>query len=388
MAQGKIEDIQVLRAIAILLVLAQHLILPAVLFRAAPEGLQMPFWSGVALFFVISGYVVTASLLNRPVSPLGFLIRRAFRLWPAMVCFLVFSGVVCFLIWALPVPEWGKQQIAGSLDTFIREAIAILAGVLTITGQTSRLTHGAMWSLSVEFQFYAAYALLLFALWILRLPLRAVALWSAVALYLACLTVRLGGPPVLNMAPAGLSYLVRLSFDYLFLGVIGAAGLRPLMSGARWRFGPLIALLLIAASQIALLFVPAFAPVHALSTTAQRFAVPFAGLCFLALVMLASVDTAFRGQGGRPYRFFVWTGELSYSIYLFHLPVFGLFWLGMAVLYPAHFQSGDPGIKQMLVSVPLTYALAWLVYSYVEMPMNRRGAKLAASLERKRPVAV
>jgi peptidoglycan/LPS O-acetylase OafA/YrhL len=51
----KIEDIQALRAIAILLVLAEHLTGTALLWLRDLPRYTMPFWSGVALFFVISG---------------------------------------------------------------------------------------------------------------------------------------------------------------------------------------------------------------------------------------------------------------------------------------------------------------------------------------------
>ena len=374
---AKIGDIQILRAVAILLVLAQHLTAPALLFKYLFPSLRMPFWSGVLLFFVISGYVVTSSLLGRPTTAVSFLIRRAFRLWPAMLCFLAFSGAVSIAAWLLPVSEWGKINLAADGDRFFREAAHILAGTLPSLGM-SMFMNGAMWSLSVEFQFYAAYGALLFTLFVMRLPLRAVVLWVAVPLYLACLTIRLGGSSALAMAPEPLRYMVILSFDYLFLGVIGAAGIRPLMPEQGVRFGALSALLMLLVALVVLTIVPAdFAPVHVLTTVAQLLAMPVAGLCFLGLVMLASVNAAVPARGSTPYRFLLWIGELSYSIYLFHLPVFGLFWLALATLYPVWFHVGDPGIAQTVVCVPATFAIAWLVYQYVEFPMNRIGAALA-----------
>ena len=64
----RFQDIQALRAIACVMVLLQHISLTPTLFAKLPGSLTMPFYLGVELFFVISGYVVTRSLFNREVN--------------------------------------------------------------------------------------------------------------------------------------------------------------------------------------------------------------------------------------------------------------------------------------------------------------------------------
>ena len=92
------EEIESLRAIAILLTLFQHLpiLLPS---PSPPDWMTFiydhaAFWGGVDLFFVISGFVVTTSLLNDAHGKAGegsgiawadakrFWVRRLFRLLP------------------------------------------------------------------------------------------------------------------------------------------------------------------------------------------------------------------------------------------------------------------------------------------------------------------
>src|SRR5437868_12141980 len=94
-ASAKNEDIEALRAIAVGLVVMCHL---GELFRA-PGVHHSPFrfldfWGGVDIFFCVSGFVITASLLRRG-TPLSFLelavpfyIRRIFRIWPAAFLWL------------------------------------------------------------------------------------------------------------------------------------------------------------------------------------------------------------------------------------------------------------------------------------------------------------
>src|ERR1700709_1579779 len=88
--EEKILDVERLRGIAILLVLIQHLYLCALLFtRARLDFRRMPFWIGVELFFVISGFVVTKSFLAHGMSFRRFYLRRVFRLWPVVFVFAV-----------------------------------------------------------------------------------------------------------------------------------------------------------------------------------------------------------------------------------------------------------------------------------------------------------
>ncbi len=51
----------------------------------------MPFFLGVEIFFVISGYLVTLSLSKDEFHGPHFFVKRVFRLMPAVLVFLVFT---------------------------------------------------------------------------------------------------------------------------------------------------------------------------------------------------------------------------------------------------------------------------------------------------------
>ena len=61
---NKIEDLQVLRGVSILFVLLQHLSITSAIFALTPKRIELPFFLGVEIFFVISGYVIYKSLLK------------------------------------------------------------------------------------------------------------------------------------------------------------------------------------------------------------------------------------------------------------------------------------------------------------------------------------
>src|SRR4051812_38925358 len=156
----KIKEIDGLRAIAILLVLVWH-------YLGASDGPQSLPWrsfifgrSGVDLFFVLSGYLITSILLNNRASPnyfSAFYGRRAFRILPIYgVMLLIFFTGNCFGV--------GRVFFDGALPWW-----SYALGVQNIWMAIDQ-TYGAIWlagtwSLAIEEQFY-----LLFPLIVLWLP--------------------------------------------------------------------------------------------------------------------------------------------------------------------------------------------------------------------------
>lgn len=158
-------EIQGLRAIAVIAVLFYH-IWPAVV----PGG-----YVGVDVFFVISGYLITASLIKEAkttgrINIAGFYARRIRRLLPASSLVLL-AVVLCSLM--LPKSQWPDivTSIAASalyVQNWILAAQAV--DYLAADNTVGPLKH--FWSLSVEEQYYIVWPLLLSLL--LRSPR-----WSA-----------------------------------------------------------------------------------------------------------------------------------------------------------------------------------------------------------------
>lgn len=161
------KDIQALRAIAVLAVVIYHL---------WPNTLTGGFM-GVDIFFVISGYLMTATLLRaiKPVQEsdhklrsttaylLEFYARRIKRLVPAAATTLFATIGIVWLSGNYTVIEATLRQIIASAlfsqNLFLaHESVDYLAASSTATA----VQH--FWSLSLEEQFYLAWPLILLAL--------------------------------------------------------------------------------------------------------------------------------------------------------------------------------------------------------------------------------
>ena len=161
--RGNTPSLDVLRSVAILLVLSLHV---GEFF--SPSIQKLPFvyygWSGVDLFFVLSGYLIGGQLwkeLDRRGSiDVGrFLLRRGFRIWPLYYAFILIVG--------------GLALLRGE------PMRAFLADIFNVSNYFHHRIAGG-WSLSTEEQFYILVPALLWAAsrvlphrWLVALP----ALW-------------------------------------------------------------------------------------------------------------------------------------------------------------------------------------------------------------------
>src|SRR5256885_8465987 len=140
-----------LRGIGVILIFADHFILPKyyILFG----------WIGLWIFFSLSGYLITDSLLKMKALPIGqyfgrFYAKRAFRILPAFLFFFTISVAFYFAF-----PRW----LAGNSDLG-RYWIYIVTFTFNHYPTTPSYWFGHLWSLSLEEQFYMVWPWLVFFL--------------------------------------------------------------------------------------------------------------------------------------------------------------------------------------------------------------------------------
>jgi peptidoglycan/LPS O-acetylase OafA/YrhL len=149
-----------IRGIAILLVLVHHFTLfdPITSVGAWLGFVALLGWSGVDLFFVLSGFLITGILIDARTSDryfISFYARRTLRIFPLyyLVVFLCFVVLPYFPRWHellvghANLPEWPYWTYLVNFS--IAERDAFQHGVLDVA-----------WSLAIEEQFYLLWAVL------------------------------------------------------------------------------------------------------------------------------------------------------------------------------------------------------------------------------------
>jgi len=298
---------------------------------------------GVALFFLISGFVIPFSLERNTIG--GFFTRRLFRLYPTLWAgiglTLAVLGVQAWLLGA-PFP-YGFRVVGSSGGLF-----GVYLGKPWVDP--------VYWTLAIEEIFYVIAAL---CAWRGVLHRRATVVAVAVALTTVCVTI---GPPTPTTSVPPLWYLrthLGRNTGFVVFILIGLAFHEH--SRGTWTARSCAA---VGAGLVGLFAICLYNG-------------PFTGnqpLIFLAstLCALAVFTLLYLVRDLLPYvRPLDWLADVSYPLYLIHT-VIG--WILMHFFYRY--------VASYVVVVPLTVAiviaLAGLVHRYVEVPTNRLGRRLGS----------
>ena len=337
------EDIDWLRAIAVLAVVAFHFEAPAVF-----GG-----FVGVDIFFVISGYLITGIIRSElqagHFSFARFYERRVRRLLPALYTMVALTAIPSF-----------HYLLTSERQEFFRS----IAAVVTFTSnfffwlQTGYFDHAAVekpllhtWSLAVEEQFYLALPLLLWGLSRVargrRVALSVVLGALALASFVLCIWLMKSdrSATAFFMSPPR-------AWEFLIGGLIATPGFPVLRNALAQQIARGIALVLIAIPIFSLRQGPGFPGFNALT--------PCIGA---AMFLWSGIDvptqTRSRYSPLQVMRFF---GQISYSLYLWHWPLFTFARFSKSSLVL------DAGDKVMLFA--LTVLISYLSWRFVEQPFR------------------
>jgi peptidoglycan/LPS O-acetylase OafA/YrhL len=345
-----LPEIQVLRAVAVVAVVLYHL---------WPKQLPGGF-VGVDVFFVISGFLITAHLMREvtatdTVGLTAFWARRIRRLLPASLLVLAATAITVWLV--VPRTEWTVffRGIAASALYVENWALATdSTDYLASADHASPSQH--FWSLSTEEQFYLVWPLLIIGAIVLARLVKArrrtaivVAISVVVAVSLAWSIVQTTIDP-----PAAYFSTFTRAWEFGAGGILGVA-LQATTRFVRPRFA--LSLTGWAAIAAALFVINSETPFP--SYTAL---LPVAGT--LAVIAAGSVGLPRWYRTTLSWRPVQFIGDISYSVYLWHWP--------LIILLPYIIDSSNPTVSKVEI-IGLTLILAWLSRRFVEDPV-RTGA--------------
>ena len=351
-----IPAIDGLRALAVFAVVLYHLGISWI-----PGG-----FLGVDLFFVISGYVITRLILDSIESANGldikeFYAARIRRLLPGLVVLIIVTSVFT----ALFAPDAIRRFISDVpfvlTGTNNWQLVALNQDYFQAIGRPPLLQH--TWSLAVEFQFYLIWPIILLFVWrrfgkrVVRRAALAIATFSGTALFLFSLQA--------DNATAGRISHIYFGTDTHSLGLFLGSALavswipRNLTRNISQRAQDFIDGIGVFGF-IGLLCIFLF--IDQSNATLYQIAFPLAGL-FGCATIVSVVHPASRFSPLLSNRVFLWIGQRSYGIYLWH-------WVVFQITRPGVDLTGSlPALNVARVLIVL--ALADISLRAIEIPIRK-----------------
>jgi peptidoglycan/LPS O-acetylase OafA/YrhL len=355
-AGGFVPGVQVARAVAVLLVLAAHV----VGLWTNQEQFRYPPWQvylkgidtlridhqagghmGLLLFFLVSGYIVSQAADSD--TRIGFAFKRAARLIPAMILAVGATIVVGSLDQAagFALPLGYNPAVAPA------HALAEAVGLGPLLGGNAILF--VLWTLNVEYEWYVLLAVL--SGFARRHPAAAtVAAMAVVFAFVEAVPAQFG-PFTFSSDTATYIFVILIGrwiyvahrrYVGVVAGVAGAVACLGLYAFTRWKFDGL----------------------DVVSGAHPRLAAAlWATLIFCVLLRFVQ---------SKPWRPVMFIADISYGIYLFHIPIM---WLVLPIVSP----GGRLFTLGLAITVALVIAVSWASYRFVETPIRRAVRRRLAS---------
>lgn len=373
MMKARIDDIEILRGIAVLMVVLHHA--HDNLFTWATPNLELFYtyfsgWVGVDLFFAISGFVIARDLVPRlQASPggeatvrlvLAFWVRRIWRLLPSAWLWLAVILVASV--------TFNQTGVFGAFRTNLEATVAGVLQIANVRFAESFMNwpYGASfvyWSLSLEEQFYLLFpAVILLA--------RRYLIYVMIVLVIAqFFLVRTPMLMVFRTDALALGVLLALWSQHSSYELFKPVVLGRLGAGLVLLIGALVCMSVLGSDQL-----------HSVTIKVGMIA-----LVSALLVWVASYDHDYLRIPRPLSGVLVWLGARSYGIYLIHVPAFFLtreLWhrlnggvaVGPEFFYPF-----------LLTATILIVLLCELNYRLVETPFRRKGKLIAERLQSESP---
>jgi peptidoglycan/LPS O-acetylase OafA/YrhL len=369
--KGYVSEVDALRALAMSGVVAQHC------------GLLPCGWTGVWLFYVISGFAITSSLLSSDRTPQprlslvrNFYARRCLRIWP-----LYFLFVLANMVAALMTGHGAVLASTPWLATFTYNFRMTLH-------DEHWATIGHLWTISVEEQFYFIFPFLFAFLSRRRLVVALGICIVACPLLRALLSIWFDSFSSDNLWKAFSLYaFAPAHFDAFSAGALLAL-FRPFLTSRL----PLARIFLTVALGVAIVYASVYVSLNisAGGFSKDAFRNVFSGILWgqgrqiwlysviwgLAFALIALILageswilTLCRLPLARPI------GRISYGAYIYHLPVL-VFYQFLWPTHDANFSLAH-SLSKFAFAYPVTLLVAYLSFRYFETPILKLRSRFA-----------
>lgn len=331
-------DIQGLRALAVIFVLIFHIDKSWL-----PGG-----FIGVDMFFVISGYLISSIILHKKrqnsFSFKDFYVGRIKRIVPAYYVFLIVTTIFASMIFFSVDVNKYRAALFWSAIFNSNNYFATLDTYFGAASSENPLLH--TWTLAIEMQFYFFLPLMIMFLSFRKAKYIFILLSAIFLTYATYNIVSLDNTDAMyfSLLARTPEFFLGVLLNYFNLRFAGTRSISNLLG--------IIGLTLLAVSLFLLTETSPFPGVSVL--------LPCLGTC---LILIANKGWLNDVLSKKP---FVFVGELSYSIYLWHWPILALY----------RYASGQYEIDNythLLLILIAIFVLSWFSYTYIETSFRQRG---------------
>jgi len=334
------KEIDGLRALAVL---------PVILFHGGISGFSGGY-IGVDIFFVISGYLITSIILDEikrnDFSIINFYERRARRILPALSVVLICTTIAAYILMPPALLKSYSNSLV-SVTTFSSNIyFYVTSGYFETASNEKPLLH--TWSLAVEEQYYLFFPIMIALLWSFgkRTLISILVSVTSISLLLAqFLSYR-------NAIDANFYLIFSRAWELFFGSLIAFLPLNKWnIKQSQREIISILGLMLIIYS---ILFFNNATPFPSIYTL-----LPVLGTCF---IIIFSDSTSYVGRL-LSKKVLVSIGLISYSLYLWHQPLFAFLRLKSV---------GEPSAIKFIFAIFLTFILSYLSWKYVERPFRNK----------------
>jgi peptidoglycan/LPS O-acetylase OafA/YrhL len=365
----RIPELDGLRGLAILLVILCHYVGNA---RHAPLGFWphrflsafAAGWSGVDLFFVLSGFLIGGILLNAREAPnyfRAFYMRRVFRILPVYYLWtLLFAIAVAVTLAFFP----GRLEVSGRDLLRVPVQLSFVQNMFADMPRFSWIWFNVTWSLAVEEQFY-----------ILAPPLIRFLTTRNLVIVLGA---TICAAPVLRILVFEYlkegNYLAVFAMpcraDALAWGMLLAAGwrkawFRELVNRSAARLRVALTILFLGAGALLWWLV------HPINEVTVTIGFSWLAILYSALLLRVISNPQGRIAGVMRWKILGWLGGISYCVYILH-DAFNFFAHQMFLHAEPQIYTAK-GVGVTLFALAATLVVASLSWRYFEKPLIRRG---------------
>lgn len=340
-------DIQALRALAVITVILYHF----------EVNFTKGGYIGVDIFFVISGYLISKSIIKKlddnNFDFINFYFDRMKRLYPALLVTIACTYLISFFVFS---PADFKELSASSIFASVGVSniyFWLTSGYFDNFTSLKPLLH--TWSLGVEFQFYFFWPLFLFLLHRLK----------KIQIFIILLIITI---------VSGI-----IAYKYLKYDATGAFFLMPFRIH-EFSLGSLVYIIykknngykilnnfLYVLGVILIFFAIYNFNINTTSFPGKAVWIPLVG----SALMIYSGSNLYYDKFIKN-KFVLYIGEISYSLYLTHWPIF--------VFYRYFFPENYSSIKNISILIILTFIASAFLYKFVEKPCRQNIFQYSKSL--------